>query len=164
VNDGTEESQQVHDRHSDLLGRLRAVVSGADGVPAEMIAAARASYMWHTIDAELAELAYDSLVDAGARAVVRSSGGARVLAFESATLAIELEATGTGGARRVVGQVIPPQRARIDVRHAGGVTTVDTDHLGGFAAGELTPGPASIRCKAVLDGGPTVVDTDWFLI
>ena len=163
MNDGTEPSGQLQDDDDDLLGRLRAAVAQVDQVPADMIAAARAAYMWHTIDAELAELAYDSLVDAGER-TVRSPGGARVLAFESPALAIDVEATEHGAVRRVVGQVIPPQRARIEVRHAGGVTVVDADDLGGFAAGDLAPGPVSIRCRAVDAGGTPVVDTDWFII
>lgn len=164
MNDDTEPSVNTDDDDDDLLDRLRAVVSQVDPVPARMIAAARASYMWHTIDAELAELAYDSDIDAGDGALVRSAGGERLLAFESPALTIELEATQTGAAGRVLGQVIPPQRAGIEVRHSGGVTAVDADHMGRFAAGELAPGPVSIRCRAAGTGSATVVDTDWFLI
>ena len=164
MNDDVERSAEEDD--DTLLARLRTAVSMTDPVPAELIAAARSSFMWHTIDAELAELAYDSHAAAGQGASTRSAGGERMLCFESEALAVELEASGagTGAARRLVGQVVPPQRATIEVRHRGGVTTVDADEMGGFAAGGLAPGPVSIRCRPAGGESGTIVDTDWFLV
>ena len=50
-------------KDDDLLRELGRVVTAADPVPPEVIAAAKASFTWRTIDAELAELAFDSLLD-----------------------------------------------------------------------------------------------------
>jgi hypothetical protein len=60
-----------------MLGRLRAVASRADPVPAGVVVAARGAFQWRTIDAELAELVYDSWVDDVALVGVRATGGPR---------------------------------------------------------------------------------------
>ena len=43
-----------------LLAALRRIPRHADPVPGPVLEAARGSFTWRTIDAELAELAYDS--------------------------------------------------------------------------------------------------------
>ena len=88
--------------------------------------AARASLTWRRIDAELAALAFDSAVDQPVSAV-RSAGGPRQLTFEAPGLNIEVEVSARRDQAPVDRQLTPPQPARIDIRHAGGITTVDTD-------------------------------------
>ena len=46
-----------------------------------VLAAARGSFTWRTIDAELAELAYDSALDTERLTAVRSADTARLLTF-----------------------------------------------------------------------------------
>lgn len=106
-------------------------------------------------DARQAELAPDAslqdgqlqdgqLQDAlpGAEAsVVRGGPEWRQLSFRASGLTIELEITGGGDYRRLMGQLIPRQSAVVDIRHGQGVTTVDADTLGRFSAEEIPVRP-----------------------
>ncbi|SRR6266516_1957949 len=129
-----------------LLLELRAVVNHADPVPRAVIDAAIASFTWRTIDAELARIVFDSAVDHEALAVVRGGAEPRLLTFEAPGLSVDVEVAPAGPRRRMVGQLIPPQRARIEVRHADGTLTVDADQLGRFHAAEVSAGLVSLRC------------------
>lgn len=141
-----------------LLARLAAVAERLDPPPPPVLAAARGSFAWRGIDNELAELVYDSDLDAelvGAR----SAGSSRQLTFEAAGLTVEMEVLPD---RRVVGQLVPPGPASIEFRHPAAHVRVDADHLGRFAAPSLPSGPVSLRCRA--DGSGPAVDTDWLLV
>ncbi len=69
-------------------------------------------------------------------------------------------ATGVDGLR-LLGQLVPAQPGRVEIRHGGGTTTVDADDLGRFTAAGLPPGPVSLSCRTA--AGDLHVDTDWFL-
>ena len=69
-----------------LLDELRALVADDDPVPERVLAAARGSFTWRTIDAELAALVYDSALDAERLTAVRSADTVRLLTFETAEL------------------------------------------------------------------------------
>jgi hypothetical protein len=146
-----------------LFEELTAVVRRADRPPADVLAAARGSYTWRTIDAELAELTYDSLLDDDALAKVRSGAQPRQVTFESDDLTIELEIGFATGGRRIVGQLIPTQVAEIEIRHPAGEQSVEADELGRFTAEVLTVGPVSLACKLKTDGEVTIT-TDWIII
>jgi hypothetical protein len=146
-----------------LFEELTAVVRRADRPPAEVLSAARGSYTWRTIDAELAELTYDSLLDDDALAKVRSGAQPRQVTFESDDLTIELEIGFATGGRRIVGQLIPTQVAEVEIRHPAGEQSVAADELGRFTAEVLTVGPVSLACKLKTDGEVTVT-TDWIII
>lgn len=133
-----------------------------DAPPAEMIAAAKSSFVWRTLDAELAELVYDSVLEESALAAVRSSQPPQLLTFEAPALTIEVEAATTGSRRRLIGQLVPPQPGHVEVRHSGGTLTVDADEMGRFSADDLTPGPVSLRYYAA--GQAVGVTTDWVLV
>jgi hypothetical protein len=143
-----------------LLRELRAAARRLDPPPASVLEAARASLTWRTIDAELAALEFDSAVDVAATAV-RSGEGPRLLTFSAPGLSIEVEVSPIGPRRQLVGQLVPAQPARIDVRHAGGVTTVKADQLGRFGVDAVSAGPVSLRCHLgdVPSGVPVV--TEW---
>jgi hypothetical protein len=64
-----------------LEAGLRDAAARFDPVPAELIQAAVAAFSWRTADAELAALAFDSLLDQPGDALVRSAGGPRLLSF-----------------------------------------------------------------------------------
>ena len=146
-----------------LLAELRQA-GRLDPVPAEAIAAARSTLAWRTIDAELAELAYDSLLDDNAMAGLRGvDATVRMMTFESPALTVEVEADARGDRRRLIGQLVPPQRARLTVRSTRGVVTVDADELGRFTVDELPPGPVSLHVQG--EGGSSVaVTTDWIVV
>jgi hypothetical protein len=144
----------------ELLQELRAAARRFDPPPDSVLDAARASLTWRTIDAELAALQFDSVVDLAATGV-RSSEGPRLLTFAAPGLSIEVEVSPIGPRRQLVGQLVPAQPARIDVRHAGGVTTVQADHLGRFGADAISAGPVSLRCHLGDTPSSLPVVTEW---
>lgn len=144
----------------DLLQELRELVARTDAVPRELLVAAKAAYVWHTIDAELAALVQDSVVDHGQMALVRGTTAPEIRTFEASGVTLEVETIGEGRELRLLGQVVPPGAGQVEVRQPGGVArTVEVDDLGRFEVGALRPGAVSLHCRA---GGATV-DTDWFL-
>jgi hypothetical protein len=144
----------------ELLAELREA-GRLDPVPPEAVAAAKAAFLWRTIDEELAELTYDSVFDDQLLAGVRSTAPTRFLTFESPNLTVDLEAEVVGERRRLIGQLAPPQRGHVEVRHGGGAVTVEADDLGRFIADDVAPGPVSLRCRA--QSGATV-STEWVLV
>ena len=145
--------------YDEMLGRLGRLAAALDPVPHRVVEAARASAAWQTIDAELAELVYDSVVDeelVGAR-----GGSARQLTFESPEVTVELEVA--AGSGRINGQLIPSREAEVEVRHPGGSVTVRADRLGHFRADDVPSGPISVRCR--IDGTTgRAAHTDWVVL
>ena len=105
-------------------------------------------------DARPAEVAPDA-------AVVRGGPEWRQLSFRASGLTIELEITGSGDHRRLVGQLIPRQSAVVDIRHGQSVITVEADTLGRFSADEVPFGRISLRCRLGPDTGQSLVVTGW---
>lgn len=147
-----------------LEEELRRVVAQVDSVPPVLVEAAVGAFAWRTIDADLAELTFDSQVDHDEAALVRGTQQGRMLSFRASNLTIEVEVTGTGASRRLVGQLAPPQRASVDIRHGDGVVTVEADELGRFSADSLQAGPISLRCSPDSATGQPPVVTDWVTI
>ena len=145
--------------YDELAGRLRVLAAALDPGPQRVRDEARACAVWQTIDAELAELVYDSVVDeelVGAR-----GGAARQLTFEAPGLTVEIEvAPGSG---RINGQLVPPREADVELRHPGGSLNVRSDRLGHFAADGVPSGPISVRCGV---GGVAgrAAHTDWVVL
>jgi hypothetical protein len=129
----------IDDYESDdeLQARLGVVLARVDPPPTEVIAAAKASATWRTVDAELASLMYDSVLDRSESIGVRGGGG-RLLTFSS------------------------PNAARIEICYGDGVVPLDTDHIGHFSCGSVRPGPISLRVTD--DATGTVTQTEWFVI
>jgi hypothetical protein len=146
-----------------LLARLTEVVRSIDDVSEEVLEAARSSYAWRTIDADLAAIAYDSLLDDDALAGVRSGAQPRQITFESPDLTIELEVAVVADHRRIVGQLIPTQPAAVVIRHPAGEVAVEADELGRFIAEAVIVGPVSLSCN-LQDGEGKSIHTDWIVI
>ena len=161
MNDRGDEGGLVDAKDAALLEELR-TAGRLDAPPAEIIAAAKSSFIWRTLDAELAELVYDSVLDESALAGVRSTQPPQLLTFESPAVSIEIEAAATGTRRRVIGQIVPPQPGRVEVRHAGGTVVVEADEMGRFSADGLRTGPVSLRFQGI--GLSVGVTTDWVLV
>lgn len=152
------------DEDASLLGELRSAMRQADPVPQRVREAAKASLTWRTVDAELAELAFDSLVDHRELATVRGSSGPRLLTFTAPGLTVEVEVAGSGARRQLIGQLVPPGPAEVRVRHAGGVVTVEADELGCFAVAELDAGPVRLQCRVRRPEPVAPFVTDWVSI
>ena len=56
----------------ELLAELRRAISARRAVPPEFVGAAKSAFMWHNIDAELAQLTYDSTRSTELAAATRS--------------------------------------------------------------------------------------------
>jgi len=125
----------------ELVATVGRVMTMADPVPASVVDAAKAAFIWRTIDAELAELTSDSLL---ATAAVRSDTGPRLLTFEAADLEVEVEVADLGSARRLIGQLVPTTAARIVVRWAGGSHEVHADDIGRFVTSDVPAGAISL--------------------
>jgi hypothetical protein len=107
--------------------------------------------------AELDPRALSSEVPPGS--AVRGGPEWRQLSFRASGLTIELEITGSGDVRRLIGQLIPRQSAGVDIRHGHGVITVEADTMGRFSAEEVPFGQISLRCRLGPDQAPIV--TGW---
>lgn len=150
----------------DLLGELRSLFSRLDPVPPSMLEQARAAYTWRTVDAELAELTFDSLLDRDLAGSVRDGGittrGPRMLGFgavvDGEDVAVEVEVDLTSGVPDLVGQLLPPAAGVVEVQGAdGSVGVVHADDLGRFRVRSVPSGPLRLRVRH--DG--RVVQTTW---
>jgi len=151
----------MHDPDDELEAELRRLAADREPVPAQLVQAALDAFGWRDIDAELAELVYDSLVDADQASLVRGPADQRLVSFAVGGMTIDVEVTSAGSGRSVMGQIAPPQRAMVDIRYPRDTVTVETDELGRFESGPLPPGPASLRLRPPPGGeGPAIV-TDW---
>jgi hypothetical protein len=142
-----------------LLTALRRVVASADPVPPSVVEAARAAYVWRTIDAELAELTADSAM---AAAGVRSSSAPRLLTFEGTGVEVEVEVAQTGSTRRLSGQLVPVGPAQITVRWSGGTSETTADDLGRFAVERIPAGTVSLAILRI--GAEHPIVTSWISI
>jgi hypothetical protein len=146
----------------ELLSELRALAQAADPVPSEVSFAAKGSLAWRRIDADLAELTFDSLLEDAALAGIRGGDTVRLVTFDAGDVSVEVEVTEAGDRRRVIGQLVPPQIARVEIRTSADHHEVDADELGRFAIDQLPPGPASLRCRLTNSG--RVVETGWVVL
>lgn len=148
----------------ELEEQLRQAAARFEPVPADLMRTAVGAHTWRTIDAELAELVFDSAVDHDEAALVRGPQQDRLLSFRAGGLTIDVEIAGTGSDRSVIGQLVPPQPAAIEIRQGGGSITVEADELGRFNAGPLRAGPICLRFSTDAQGGRHAVVTDWVTI
>ncbi|TDE00107.1 carboxypeptidase regulatory-like domain-containing protein [Jiangella asiatica] len=144
-----------------LLDRLREVLEATDPPPPALVDAAKASLAWRTVDAELAELVADSTTELAA--AVRAADPPRLLTFTAGETIVVLEVVGDADARRVMGQILAPAPAAVEVRHAAGALSVDADADGRFRAAAVPAGPISVTCRFPDGARPTVV-TSWVTI
>ena len=156
----------MHDEPDDarLEEELRELAARLEPVPDRLVQAALDAYAWRTIDAELAELTFDSLAGHEEAALVRGQQQERLLSFRASGLTIEVEVTAAGPARRLIGQLVPPQRAEVKIRHQDGVVTVATDEFGRFVADRMPAEPVSLRFGPTPGEGRSAVVTEWIPI
>lgn len=160
---GTQGPAAPRDPDEDLLAELRRLAACVDPVPDSLSHAARESLTWRRVDAELAELLADSIEDDSRLELVRSAGGPRSVSFEAAGLTIELEIIGVGARRTIIGQLVPPSEAKIEVQSGGLRATVSADERGRFRAEEIPSGRMRLR----LTDHPSArrpVETSWIAV
>ena len=142
-----------------LMAALGEAMRAREAVPASFIQTGKNAYAWHNIDAELAQLTYDSASDLGLAAAVRSETATiRALTFTSDHLSIEVEVTEDS----LVGQVVPVRAGTIEVQAKEAVTgTIPVDEVGCFAVSPKPASPFRLRYRA--DDGTEVV-TGWITL
>jgi hypothetical protein len=153
------------DGSMELEDELRAAAGLFDPVPPELLEDAMRAYALRELDAELAELTFDSWDEATATRV-RGAGAPRLLTFTAGELVVEVEVTGG----RLVGRLsrVPEQMpaamgvsAEIGVQRRDGERLLRSDELGRFTAAHLAPGPLRLR---VDPSGDAPVVTSWVRI
>jgi hypothetical protein len=139
---------EVYD-DEELLAALRHALAERQAVPPEFVEAAKNAFAWHNIDAELAELTYDSSRDAETAPSTRAeTASIRALTFTSAHLTIELEVTHDS----LLGQIVPAQPGTIKVQlRDGAETTVPADGIGRFTIRPMPAGTFRLHCKTSAD-------------
>jgi hypothetical protein len=145
-----------------VMAEVRAVLENADPVPPAVIAAAKGTFTWRTIDSELAELVADSAdtLSAGSVAAgVRGETAPRLLTFEAAGLAVEVEVAESGASRHLVGQLVPMTAAEVVVRWNTGSASTTADDLGRFVVSDIPAGLVSLAVRRPTDASAVV--TSW---
>jgi hypothetical protein len=128
--------------------------------PTDIIQAAKASFAWRTIDAELAQLSYDSSVEPVSSFATRAEGSAalRSLTFEADGLAIEIEvAVGS-----IHGQLVPAGPGKVELRSADGTVISAEINEAGYFTAQVGP-PSTFRLFCAPQGSAGVL-TDWIYL
>jgi hypothetical protein len=163
----TEGGSFDHHNDDDLMRALAQAVQASEPVPAEVVAAAKASFTWRTLEAELAELAeltFDSLADA--LVGVRGPGGPRALTFEHEDVVVELEITEDGPRRTLVGHITPSTVDGVELHQASGTEPVrfEADSFGRFRVPGIAAGPFRLLCRFRQGEPRPVMLTQWVTI
>lgn len=145
-------------RENEILEILRDGLRQTDPVPSTVSEFAAALFTWRDIDAELAELIFDS-VDEETPAGVRSTSTARMISFEVGKWAIDLEYN--PAVRALMGSVLPVAPFSVELHSRGARFEVELDELGRFEFADVESGPASLVFRSA-DG--EVVKTSWIVL
>ena len=157
MNDDTfDEDYAGLDADADLLEEeLRRAAGILDPVPAQLRQIAVEAYALHDLDSRIAELTFDSVVDA--IPVRGATDVPRMLTFRAGEVTVDVEVTGEG----LLGQVLPPQEALIEVLSGPQTgTPLTTDDMGRFTYGQPPAGPFALRLRT----GREAIVTDWLTV
>src|SRR5262252_8095816 len=104
----------------ELLDALRQAFAARRAVPPEFVQAGQNAFAWHNIDAELAQLTYDSTDRTEELVATRAQEEAaiRVLTFTSAQAGLQIELEVQEDA--LAGQILPMQSAAIELQTKAG--------------------------------------------
>lgn len=141
----------------ELLARLAEAQQVAESVPHEFIEAGKAAYAWRTIDAELAELVYDSALEEAQLAgqIRAEQAQLRALTFTTSALTIEIVVTGDA----LLGQLVPPEAGEVEViTTAGKAQQESIDDVGCFTIRPVPTGSFRLHCCTA---GGVFVATNW---
>lgn len=141
----------------EVLDLLQRALGLSDPVPNHVLEASCSAFTWRTIDAELAELVFDSTYE---RIGVRTDESNRQVTFSSPAVQIELTVI-DNGSRRLVGQLVPAAVATIELVERGAVHSTRTDEHGRFSFADVAAGP--LRLVVLDDQGARTVQTEILL-
>ena len=151
----------MHDVWDDerLLAALGEAIKAREAVPSWFVETGKNAFAWHNIDAELAQLTYDSREDRREVAAMRAETALiRALTFTSDHLTMELEVTGNS----LLGQLFPARAGMIEIHtRTGEISTTEVDEIGCFSIDPIPACPFRLSSHAS-DG--THVLTGWITI
>ena len=128
-----------------LLAALREALAAREAVPAAFVEAGKTAYAWRNIDAELAQLTFDSRRDTEMLASMRSEPAPiRALTLQSARFTIEVSITDDA----ILGQLIPPQSGTGEVQtQSGRVSNTPINEVGCFVIEPKPDSPFRLRVR-----------------
>ncbi|HEV2088189.1 MAG TPA: hypothetical protein VGR21_07740 [Cryptosporangiaceae bacterium] len=129
-----------------------------NAVPSAVRDAARRAFDARPLDAHVADLVFDSLLDGDRRAA--ADPAVRKLRFGHAGGGADLLVTEQGSMLHVVLQVLPPQRALAEIRSRAPTSTVGTD-AAGRAEFDVLPGLFSLVLRPLRSPRPEALQTAW---
>ena len=154
------EASQVRNGWDDerLLAALSEAMKARAAVPSWFIETGKNAFAWHNIDAELAQLTYDSNEDRMPAVTRAETASIRSLTFTSEHLTLELEVTGNS----LLGQIFLARAGVLEIHtRAGEISTTEVDEIGCFSVEPIPASPFRLRSSAS-DG--THVLTGWITI
>ena len=142
--------------NGDLMAELRSLFDRLDPVDPRLLDHARFAYCWRSVDSELAELSFDSLVDHDMALAVRAGGDPaaepRMVGFGAVVggedVAIEVEVAAGPGGPALVGHLLPAAATTVELQAGTGqITTVQADDLGRFLIERVPTGPVRLLVR-----------------
>jgi hypothetical protein len=128
-----------------FLAALGEAIGETTDIPPEFLQAGYTAYAWYSVDAELAELTYDSATGpAGESTFVGARGGSeqlRSMTFVATSFRVDIEVT----SGRLKGQVQPRPNGRMQLVTGDGAADVEVDRLGWFDIHSAPPGLFQLR-------------------
>lgn len=135
-----------------LEEELRQAAAVLDPMPPELLQIAVDAYALHDLEARVAELTFDSLVDA--LPVRGVTDAPRMLTFTAGEVTVDVEVTSEG----LLGQLLPPRPAGIEILSGPQPgTPVTVDEMGRFTTDRPPSGPFALRLRT----GSDVITTEW---
>ena len=144
----------------ELLDALRQAFAARRAVPPEFVQAGQNAFAWHSIDADLAQLTYDSTDRTEELVATRTQEEAaiRVLTFTCAQAGLQIELEVQEDA--LAGQILPMQSAAIELQtKAGTPQPISADEVGCFWISPIPSEDFRLRCRPV--AGNAEVVTVW---
>lgn len=149
-----------------LIAELRTMFADLDPVPPLVIEMAKASLGWRRLDADLAELLSDSVLEEEPFALARGGEApARAVTFSSTGLTIDIEVHVDDPARTLLGQLSPPTPATIEIQTiAESSYSAEADRLGRFRVRLPAGGPIRLRVLGADGPDRPPVETSWITV
>jgi hypothetical protein len=144
----------------ELLAALRQAFAARCAVPPEFVQAGQNAFAWHDIDAELAQLTYDStrLTEEAVATRAQEEAAIRVLTFTCAQAGLQIELEVQEDA--LAGQILPMQSAAIELQtRTGTQQPISADEVGCFWISPIPGEDFRLRCRPV--AGNAEVVTVW---
>lgn len=145
-------------REEELVAGLRRSLEAGDPVPTDVTEFAKAAFTWRDIDAELAELEFDSAGE-DLPTGVRSSATARMISFQVGQWMLDIEFDDTSG--RLIGAISPEASYTVELHTPGALFMTESDDVGRFEAEGIRPGPLSLVLRF---SHRSVIKTQWVVL